>query len=226
MLWAWVCMLAVGAGGGAMEQARAQEERGEPLAAITTLEQAVAADPAWVLARLELGRLSLAQGVKAEAALQHLDVARSLAPENPRAHYLFALAADEQGLRGQARLALEVSLALRPDYADASFRLAGLLSAEQRYDEAARLLAQYLALQPAATGARTQLATALERSGDVKGAERELRSLVQLPGQRLLAGRRLADLLERTGRRVEAAKLRAELEPPRRTLRELRPSRW
>lgn len=224
MLWA-LAIVVLGAGGGALDQARVQEDQGQPLAALATLEQAVAADPRWVLARLELGRLALAQGVKTEAALHHLDVARSLSPENPRAHYLFALAADEQGLRGQARRALEVALLLRPDYGDAGYRLAGLLVGEGRFADAAALLSRYLATHPEATGARSQLASALERAGDLKGAERELRELLKVPGQRLLAGRRLADLLERSGRKAEAAKLRASLEPPRRQLRELKPSR-
>ncbi len=225
MVWACLSAVLAAGGAGAVELARAQEERGAVQEALGTLQAAVTADPRWVLARLELGRLQLAQGVAPEAALHHLDVARSLAPENPRAQYLFALAADEQGLRDQARRALEVSLTLRPDYGDASYRLAGLLAAEGRHAEAATALKAYLASEPGATGARLQLATALERSGDVPGAERELRALMQAPAQRFLAGRRLADLLERSGRAAEARRLRTSLEPPKRQLRELKPSR-
>jgi tetratricopeptide (TPR) repeat protein len=225
MLWLFVSMALGTAEPGALDRARAQEEAGDVLAAIATLERAVAGDPLWVLARLELGRLRLAQGVKTDAALQHLDVARSLAPENPRAHYLFALAAEENRAPVQSRRALEVALALRPGYADAQYRLAGLLMSEGANAEAARLLQQFIAKQPAATDAKLLLATAQDRAGDYAGAEATLRELFALPGLKVVAGRRLAGVLDRQGRHAEADRVRAAIDPPKKPLRPLLPSK-
>lgn len=207
-----------------LARARAHEAAGETARAREALAEAVRRDPAWPMVRVELGRLLLLDGRAPREAFEHLDVARSLSPENPRAHYLFALAADEHGRRGEARRALEVALALRADFADAQVRLAGLLFAEGDFVGAARAYRVVAAATPAASGARLQLALALERSGGVREAEDELRSLMTLPPARVLAARRLAELLERQGRRADAEAVRAAAEPPRRQLRPLRPS--
>lgn len=207
-----------------LEQAQALEERGDDAAAVSLLQQAVERDPKWALGRVELGRLQLKQGL-AEAALHHLDVARSLNPDNPRAHYLFALAADEAGHRNESRRALEVALSLRAGYADAQVRLASVLFADGDFRGAAASLRPYVESHPDATGARLQLADALERAGERPAAERELRALLQKPALRVLAGRRLVALLESTGRAGEAEKVRQQIDPPKRQLRELQPSR-
>lgn len=207
-----------------LSEAQALEEVGNDTAAIALLQAAVIADPRWAMGRVELGRLELKQGAT-EAALVHLDVARSLAPENPRAHYLFALAADEAGHRNESRRALEVALTLREGYADAQVRLASVLSAEGNHRGAANALRPYVATHPEANGARLQLAEALERSGDAAGAERELRALLHVAPLKVLAGRRLLALLDSQGRTSEAEKVRHAIDPPRRQLRELKPSR-
>lgn len=207
-----------------LEEAQALEERGDDAAALQVLQEAVECDPKWALGRVELGRLQLKQG-RTDAALQHLDVARSLAPENPRAHYFFALAADEQGHRNESRHALEVALTLRAGYSDAQVRLASVLFAEGDYGGAVSSLRPYVAAHPDATGARLQLADALERAGDRPAAEQELRALMQKPALRQLAGRRLVAVLEAGGRAAEAEKLKQQLDPPKRQLRELQPSR-
>jgi len=223
-MWMWLLLATAGADS-ALEKAQALEASGDDVGAVAVLERAVTADPSWAMARLELGRLQLKLGQRTDAAEVHLDVARSLAPENPRAHYLFALAADAQGQRRAARAALEVALALRDDYADARYRLAGLLYADGDYARAADAYRAYVATHPEATGARLQLAASLERSGRAPAAEQELRSLLAVEASRALAGRRLVELLEREGKGAEAAKVRASLEPPKRQLRALKPSR-
>ncbi len=207
-----------------LEQAQLLETGGEDAAAIAVLERAVTEDPLWAMGRVELGRLQLKQGAS-DFALQQLDIARSLAPENPRAHYLFALAADETGRRTEARRALEVALALREGYSDAQVRLASVLSAEGDDKGAARLLRPYVDAHPSANGARLQLADALARSGDAAAAERELRALVQVTALKVLAGRKLLTLLDSQGRSGEAEKVRLLIGPPQRQLRELKPSR-
>ena len=219
-MWALLAILAATP----LEQAQALEQGGDDAAAIVILEAAVKADPRWAMGRVELGRLQLKQGATG-AALEELDIARSLASENPRAHYLYALAADEAGHRNESRRALEVALALREGYADALVRLASVLSAEGEYAGAAKALRSYLLAHPEANGARLQLAEALERSGERAGAEKELRSLLQVAALKVLAGRRLVALLDADGRKAEAAKVREAIDPPHRQLRELKPSR-
>jgi tetratricopeptide (TPR) repeat protein len=222
----WLVLLLATAGAdSALQKAQALEAAGDDAGAAAVLQAAVQSDPGWAMARLELGRVQLKLGQRTDAAEVHLDVARSLAPENPRAHYLFALAADEQGQRRVARGALEVALALRDDYADARYRLAGLLYADGDFSRAADDYRAYIATHPEATGARLQLASALEKSGRAPAAEHELKSLMAVESARPIAGRRLAELYEREGRQAEAAKVRASLEPPKKALRALKPSR-
>ena len=206
-----------------LERAQSLEQNGDDAAALEVLQIAVAGDPRWAMARVELGRLQLKQGAS-EQAFEQLDIARSLAPENPRAHYLFALAADEAGRRNESRRALEVALVLREGYADAQVRLAGVLSAEGDDAGAARLLRPYVAAHPEANGARLQFAEALVRSGDAAGAEKELRALLSVGPLKVLAGRKLLALLDLQGRTGEAQKLRLAIDPPARQLRELKPS--
>lgn len=208
----------------AVDEAQALESAGDDRGAAAVLDKAVSADPRWAIGRVELGRLQLKLG-EAESAAAHLDVARSLAPENPRAHYLYALAADELGRRREARGALEVALRLREGYADAQVRLASVLFAEEDFAGAARTLRPYVTAHPEANGARLQLADALERSGDRKAAEHELRLLLQHPTLKQLAGRRLIALLDAAGKSAEAEKVRAQIDPPKRQLRDLKPSR-
>lgn len=203
-----------------LEQALALEQSGHDAAAIVLLEAAIRAEPRWAMGRVELGRLQLKRGAS-EEALHHLDTSRSLASENPRAHYLYALAADELGRRNECRRALEVALTLRDGYADAQVRLGSVLVAEGELNGAVKALRSYLDTHPDAGGARLQLADALERSADHAGAERELRALMQHPALRTLAGRRLAGLLEAQGRSLEAEKIRQAIDPPPRRLREL-----
>lgn len=207
-----------------LERAQAFEAAGDDSRAVAELSKAVAAEPRWAIGRVELGRLQLKRG-DVDAALAHLDVARTLAPENPRAHYLFALAADDAGRRNEARRSLEVALALRDDYSDAQVRLANLLLAEGDAARAAELLGRYVAAHPEANGARLQYAEALERAGRAKEAEAQLRALLDMPQIKTLAGRRLIALLDLQGRTSEAAKLRHKIDPPKRQLRELKPSR-
>lgn len=200
------------------------EKQGSDGQALEKLEALVATDPTWDLARLEAARVRLKVGSELERASWHADIARSLAPENPRAHYLWALAQDENGNQAEATRSLEVALALRADFPDARFRLAGLLSAQRRWPEAVTIWRTYVDSMPAATGARLQLAQALEQSGDLKAAEAELRALLKIDALRPVATRRLADLLDKTGHRDEASRLRRSLEQPARSLRPLKPS--
>lgn len=208
----------------ALDAALALEQQGNDAQALTQLEAIVSVDPTWELCRLEAARLRLKLGQGIERAGWHADIARSLTPENPRAHYLWALTQDEAGHRGEATRALEVALTLRQDFPDARLRLAGLLSAQARWKEAAAEWARYVSAAPQATGARLQLAQALEHSGQRKAAEHELRGLLKIDAIRPVATKRLAELLHVEGRHEEARQLERRLAPAQRELRSLKPS--
>lgn len=220
-----MCSAVLAAGPDArLQAALALEQQGDDAQALHDVEALVREQPTWALARLEAGRLRLKRGDAVDQAELDLDVARSLAPENPRVHYLWGLLLEERGRRDQAALALCVALTLRPDFADARFRLAGLDLSAGRFSQAIEGLSTYVSKHPDATAAHLQLATALEKSGDAKGAEKELRALAAAPATRTVALGRLADLLLRLGRVAEAQTVRSTLDGPHRTMRPLQRS--
>ncbi len=156
--------------------------------------------------------------------MMDLDAARSLAPENPRAHYLFGLMMEERGQLDAAEAAYRVALALRSDYDDAQFRLASLWYRAKKFDLAAPAYRDFVKAHPESTGAVLQLSSALELSGDLAGAEKTLKALYADKKTHDLGGRKLAELYDREGKPKDAAKVRAAIDPPKRQLRELKRS--
>lgn len=208
-----------------LKRCLALEEQGDARAAARAVERLVQEQPAWDLARIEAGRLWLAQGDALDRAQSHLDVARSLAPENPRAHYLWGLLMDERQRTDEAVHSFETALELRADYDEARFRVAGLYLSVGQYEAAAAAWAAYVERNGALPGPRLQLAAALERSGRPKDAERELKKLYGDPKTRELGGRKLAEFYDRQGKPQEAARVRKDALPRAKKLRELLPSR-
>jgi len=193
-------------------------------ASIAELDRKIAQNPSSAAARLEAAQLRVQNGAELDRALLDLDVARALEPENPRIHFLFGQLMEERGQGGEARASYQTALALKDDFDDARFRLAGLLFQAGAFGEAAQAYARYVKAHPEATGARLQLALAHEKAGEVPLAEKELKALQHDPKTHEVATRKLVELYERTGREKEAHKLRASSEPPKRKLRDLKPS--
>jgi tetratricopeptide (TPR) repeat protein len=207
-----------------LREAQRLEQQSEEGMALAQLDALTRDNLLWALPRLEAARLRLKSGVELERAELDLEVARSLAPENPRAHYLFGLLSAERRRLAQARTAYEMALALRPDFGDAQLGLARVLAEEERFAASADVYRLYLTKHPAATAARLQFASALERSGREREAEEQLTALARAAETRRLGTQRLADFLERRGRGLEAANLRSAESSPGRRLRPLRPS--
>lgn len=197
------------------------ERAGREPEAIASLERLIQAKPAWELPRLEAARLRLKLGSRLELVEQHLEVARSVAPENPRGHYLWGLLMAERGRAAEAARALELAVRYREDYHDARFRLAGLYFSAGDWPRAEHHYRALTKAQPGASAARAQLAAALERQGKVEAAEAELKRLFESQPGSLAAARRLADFYARTGRAELASKILRNAEPSKRKLREL-----
>jgi len=216
---AWAFFAAAGAG--PLEDALALERSGDPVRALASLEQLVRRDPTSPLARIEAARLRLKLGKDLERAEMDLEAARSLAPENPRAHYLWGLLMEERGRRADAIQALELAVLYRPDYADARFQLAGDYFSEGNWARAETHYRALSKLNSDSTQARLQLAATLEKEGKLRQAEDELRHLLAEQPRSALFRRKLGEFYARTNRSELAAKM---LEEPKRKMRELNKS--
>jgi tetratricopeptide (TPR) repeat protein len=228
----WMLLLLIVSSSGAdkpatLQDALSLERAGDDERALSALDALVRAEPGAVLARLEAGRIRLKLARDLEQAELDLDAARALAPENPRAQYLWGLLQEERGRGDEALTAYRNAVTFRPSYEDPRFRLAGLHFARGEWAEAEEHYRVLAELRPDWTQVRLQLAAALEKQGRLGEAEAELvRIRGEQPGSKLVA-RRLAELYERTNRPEEARKLRAELEEGagQKKMRPLRKSR-
>lgn len=213
---AWAVFGASGAG--TLEDALAAERSGDAARALDSVEQLVRRDPGWALAQLEAGRLRLKLGKDLDRAEMHLEAARSLAPENPRAHYFWGLLMDERGRRRDAIRALEVAVLYRPDYPDAQFRLAGDYFSEGNWAQAEAHYRALSRVHPDWSQARLQLAVTLEKEGKLREAEDELRRMRTEQPQSALCRRKLGEFYARTNRPELASRL---LDEPKKKMRQL-----
>jgi tetratricopeptide (TPR) repeat protein len=204
----------------ALRQALGEEEAGNDGAALQRLDVLSRMNPGWELPRLEAARLRLKRGTELDQAEADLEVARAVAPQNPRAHYLWALLHQERSQSEDAIRCLEQALKLREDYADARFRLAGLHLEQGRWVDAQQHYRILATLKPEWTQPRLQLAHVLEMQQKLEDAERELRRLLDENPQSSHVRQRLVAFYERTGRPKLAERVRAQ---PNVRPRKLRP---
>lgn len=218
--------LAVTDRGALLREALAKEAVGDDAAALTQLEALAQSQLDWDVVRLEAARLRLKRGEELWRAQAHLEMARALAPENARAHYLWGLLMEEQHNGHEAIEAFRTALVLRPDYAEARYRLGARLLTEDKASEAASLLGQYAKNHPQEWGAHLLWAMALEKSGDDASAAVVLKALLTNSPVKALAATRLIALYERTGDKKKADALRAAGYGGKpKVMRPLRPSR-
>jgi tetratricopeptide (TPR) repeat protein len=224
-VWALWLVLEAADPAGALREALALEAA-DPSRALLAIDALVRAQPEWVLPRIEAARLRLKAGEDLDRAEADLEAARSFAPENPRAQFLFGLLMEERGRRPQACQALELAVLYRRDYDEARFRLAGLYFAQGDFLKAELHYRAISKGHPNETVARLQLAAALEKQLRLADAEAELKKLVGAQAPSPLVARRLADFYDRTGRPKLAAQARrlAQAPAPKAKMRELKPS--
>jgi predicted Zn-dependent protease len=205
-----------------MAEALAVEQAGDGPRALQSLDRMVAQKPSSEIARIEAARLRLKLGQELDRAEADLEAARSLAPENPRVHYLWGLLMEERRRGPEAIRSLELAVLYRPEYQDARFRLAGAYFAASDWAKAELHYGALAQLRPDWIQARVQLAAAQEKQQKLAEAERELRQLLaEQPGSPLVR-LKMADFYARTDRPQLAAKL---LKDSKRKMRELNPSK-
>ena len=205
---------------------RELEAQGRPDAAQRLADILVHEEPTSAVARLEAGRLRIQRGEELGRAELDLMAALALAPELPRAHYLYGLLMEAQRRDDEAQNAYRLALIYRPGYDDARLRLASLHFANAQWQEAEAHYRELSRRQPGEHLPRLQLAATLERQGQHDEAENILRALWEGDPRSIAAGRRLLALYEATGQADKAKRLRRSLEePPQKQMRPLKPSR-
>ena len=209
----------------ALKPALALESSGDDTGALRALDALVRAGPALALARIEAARIRLKRGDELDQAELDLEVARSIAPENPRVHFLYGQLMEERGNGAEALRSLERAVLERPEFWEARERLAALYGrqgdwahAEEQYRAVAHAL-------PDRTPARLQLAFVLEKEGRPSEAIAELKRLLDAQPGSVVVARRLAELYDRTDQPKLAARIRATLDPAsKRKMRDLKKS--
>jgi tetratricopeptide (TPR) repeat protein len=135
-------------------------------------EKALASDPNFVIARLNLGIALLSQQ-KLEAARAALEEAVRLLPNDPYAWYNLGLVYKDIGEPEKAIDAFQHVTQLSPE-ADAHYFLGYLYTQLQRYDEAIAEFQKALAAFPYHASAEFGIARAYQRKGDTEAARQHL----------------------------------------------------
>ncbi len=201
----------------------ALEQSGHDEAALALAEQLCLRTPPSALPQLEAARLGLKLGKDTATIDRHLQVARYLAPDNPRVRYLAALAKEGVGEDAAARLLYLEAIWLRNGYTEARTRLVALAIRTRDWTLAEAQLRDLAALGERSAGRRLQLAHVLEEQGKLSQAEAVLVQLHRDEPKNPAVTTALADYLERHNRLTEALALRRA--PPEKKLRPLQPSR-
>lgn len=191
---------------------------------VSELKRKLQQEPFVVDRRISTAERRIKEGEELDSALLDMEVALALVPENPRVHVLYALLMEQRGNSAEARRAYETGLELDPKQDEARFRLAGLLFSAGEFAQSATEYEKYLATHPDAVGAQLQRAAALEKAGNASQAEKALLVLFRNRQTRLASGKRLVEMYTRQGRDRDAAQIRAQIDPPKRSLRELKRS--
>jgi tetratricopeptide (TPR) repeat protein len=99
--------------------------------ALALYQEAVAADPAFAVARQNLAGILMALGREGEA-LPHAAAAVQLDGRNPRSHFLLGAALEARGLLPEAAAAYEAAIAIDPRYEKPRQRLGAVRAEIQR----------------------------------------------------------------------------------------------
>ena len=134
-----------------------------------SFEQALAADPNFAQARMNLG-ISLLGQQKLEQARAALEAASNKLPDDPYAWYNLGLAYKDLALPEKAIATFQHVEKIAPDEPDAFYFEGFLLSQLQKYDEAIAAFKKALEIAPYHASAQFGLARAYQRKGDTEAA--------------------------------------------------------
>jgi len=142
----------------------AEEERGEPRAAMEAYRRAIEIKPDMPQARRNYGLALLQEGRPAEA-LAHLQAAATLDPNIADIYSDLGIALHQIGRREEAEQAFREEMRRRPGGERSWYNLGSLLLEERRPSEALPLLDRAIALAPADADAHAQRGAALAAAG-------------------------------------------------------------
>jgi len=147
-------------------------------------EQSLAADPEFVLARMNLGIAFLAQQ-KIEPARAALQEATEKSPDNPRSWYNLGLVYKDAGDPAKAIAAFQRVEKLVPEEPDAFYFEGYLNSQLQQYDQAVPAFQTALKLSPYHASAQFGLARAYQRKGDTEAAREGMKRFQKITADHL-----------------------------------------
>lgn len=200
---------------------------GNPRQALELFQLAVTESPSWSLAFLGLGMAAQTLDPKSDQALNSLQRAVELAPQNPRAQFQLGLLFEQRGEFASGVEHFRTALALRPSYDEVHFHLAAALAGAKDLAGAVKEFGAVLALQPDHPGALVGLAEAAEQLGDLAAAEKARLTLIASQPSTAYNHYELGRFYERIGEAKKAKKAFAQaqsLDPqPQRHMRQLKP---
>jgi len=147
-------------------------------------EQAIAADPDFAQAKMNLGISLLAQQ-KLDQARTALEQAAVLLPNDPYAWYNLGLADKDSNEPEKAIAAFQHVEKIAPDEPDAFYFEGFLLSQLQKYDEAIGAFQKALAIAPYHASAQFGLARAYQRKGETDAAREGMKHFQKLTAEHL-----------------------------------------
>lgn len=149
-----------------LNQGRAQQAQ-------KLFEQALAADPAFALARLNLG-IALLSLQKLEPARLALEEAAAQLPSDPFASYNLGLVYKNLNETDKAIAAFRRVGEIAPDEPDSFYFVGVLLAQQQKFDEAIAAFERAISLNAFHASAEFGIARAYQRKGDVASARAHL----------------------------------------------------
>ena len=138
----------------------------DPSAAISSLKQAVAADPNFTRAWVLLGSVQASMR-QTDDAMVSFRKAIASSPKQPFLYKAFALTLMSMGREADAIQVWQDLLKVVPDDRDAPSNLGGLLTSQKRYSEAIPVLQSAIKLYPKNRSANANLAIAFILSGKI-----------------------------------------------------------
>ena len=143
----------------------------EPPDAMGLFRRAMAADPAYLDAALNLGGLLQESGATDQALAVYCQALQWL-PEDPDLHFRAGYALQNGGHAAEAAEHYQAALATRPDFVPALCNLGTLHTVAEQYESAARYYEKALAIDPALIVANMNMVGILEAQGRLADADR------------------------------------------------------